>query len=59
MRRLNKRQKDILKILYTKGVLDIENISKIYWDEIVKLNDYETLTQDANRFLGDLDTENF
>jgi len=58
MRKLNKKQKDILKILKAKGVDSVEDMALSYFEELKALNDYETLFQDINRFLSDLEVEN-
>ena len=55
MRELTKKQKDILKILFKKGISNAEQIPLIYWEELKKINDTEILYQNVNRFLGDLD----
>jgi len=51
MRHLNKRQIDILKG-YPKA-FSIEDLPNEVWQRIEELNEYETLWQDVNRFLGD------
>jgi len=57
MRKLNKKQKGILRILHEKGVYSVEKMAVCHWEEIKKINDFETLYQEANRFLNDLEME--
>ena len=52
MRRLNKRQKEYLLKLANEELRITLNAKHIR--ELERLNDYETLSQDAHRFLNDL-----
>lgn len=59
MRKLNKKQKDLVKYYYENDMLDSTNVE--YYGNIVKLkreceeiNDYETLYTDINRLMDDL-----
>lgn len=60
MRKLNKKQKELVKYYYRNDMLDSTNVE--YYSNIVKLklecekiNDYETLYTDINRLISDLD----
>ena len=51
MRKLNKKQVELLK--QYPNVNGADNLPYEAWKELECLNDYETLWQDANRFLWD------
>ncbi len=54
MRKLTVKQKKLLdKQLLTRGIWTVEAIPYSVWEEIESLNDYETLWQDADRYLWD------
>ena len=50
-RKLSEKQKDILRKY--PNIYDADSISEKDKNALVKLNDYETIWHDANRFLGD------
>lgn len=58
MRKLNKRQEALLRKLHDeKDVKNVEQIPYDDWQKLVKWNDHETLYQNANAFLWDLNWE--
>jgi len=55
MRKLTAKQKAILKQCYKETqCISIDEIDNDTYEKLVSLNDYETLYQDANRYLSDL-----
>jgi hypothetical protein len=57
-RKLTKRQKEILDRLFEdSGVTDIYDAPESVQSLLVGINDYETIWQDANRYLMDLHFE--
>lgn len=51
MRRLTEKQKKLLRNY--PEVNGVDELPWAAWEEIQEINDYETLWQDANRFLWD------
>lgn len=51
MRKLMQQQKDILKQF--PSITDVDALPYGVWEEVVKLGDYETIVQDADRYLWD------
>ncbi len=55
MRRLNKRQQNYLRELYRQtGCVCVDDMPAGCLDRLIRMNDYETLYHDADRYLGDL-----
>lgn len=55
MRTLNKRQKDYLdKLFHQHGIQGVDDMSKEEQDTLVKMNDHETVWQNADRHLFDM-----
>jgi len=53
MRKLNKKQKDLLEQLANQGIKSIYLMDNNHLEKLEKLNDYETLFDDADRYLND------
>jgi hypothetical protein len=54
-RKLLKKQKDLLiNIMDTNTVIMVKQLSASQLSELEAINDYETLYQDADRFIQDL-----
>ena len=53
MRKLNSKQKELLKQLANQGIKSIYLMDNNHLEKLEKLNDYETLFDDADRYLND------
>lgn len=54
VRTLYKSQKKVLDRLKYYGILSVENLPRSVYNELVRLNSYENLDTDIERYLSDM-----
>ena len=52
-RHMTKKQIAYLRVLLDGGLKDVEDMLRWQWNEFKSMNDYETLEQDAQRYISD------